>query len=148
MEQTLETILDREAIKELRARFALALDIRDWPLLESLFADDIDVDFTSMGVAQQSMSPKEFSDLFQASFRQSQGTQQLYGNFVIDIAGDSASCSSYLLGHHYAPGFEGGDQVALRARYLDRLIRTHDGWKITATTLHIFSLTGNPHIFG
>lgn len=148
MEQTLETVLDREAIKELRACFALALDTRDWALFESLFTDDVDVDFTSMGVPQRSMSPAEFSELFNASFRQSQGTQQLYGNFLIDIAGDSASCSSYLLGHHYAPETEGGDQVALRARYLDHLVRTQDGWKIAATTLHVFSLTGNPRIFG
>lgn len=145
-----QTLADREAIKEVRHRFALALDTRDWTVFDSLFTDAVDVDLPAFGAAHRSMPKAELVDLFRHTFRRPAAenpTQQLYGNFLIDIAGDAATCRSYLVGHHVLPGFSGGEEVTLRAQYLDHLTRTTDGWKIDATAIHVFAISGNPQIF-
>jgi len=143
-------LLDRAAIEEVRHRFALALDTRDWALFGSLFADEVDADIPALGSPRRIQPKEDLIALFRHPFRRpatENPTQQLYGNFLIEVAGDTATCSSYLVGHHTIPDFAGGDEVTLRARYVDRLTRTPDGWKIAAMTLHVFSLSGNAAIF-
>jgi hypothetical protein len=74
------------------------------------------------------------------------GTQQLYGNVVVTVTGDTATARSYLVGHHHVAGLGGGEEVTLRAAYEDRLVRTADGWRIRGTTLRVLSLVGNAAI--
>lgn len=145
-----QPLLDREQIKEVRHQFAWALDTRDWDLFASLFTEVVDVDLVALGAPVGSMPRARLVDLFQRAFRRPRkemGTQQLYGNFVIDLTGDTATARSYLLGHHHVAGLEGGDTVELRAVYVDRLVRTADGWKISSTAIEVLSMVGNAAIF-
>jgi hypothetical protein len=146
----MQTLLDREDIREVRANLAWALDTRDWDLFASLFLDEVDVDLSALGAPAGRMPRARVLAVFQHSFRRpvhEMGTQQLYGCPVISLVGDTATVRSYLLGHHHVPGLEGGEEVELRAAYTDQLVRTLDGWKIQATTLRLLSLVGNPTIF-
>ena len=145
-----QAVLDRDQLREVRARFAWALDTRDWELFASLFADEVDVDLTEVGVPANTMPREQVVALFQRSFRRpvtEMGTQQLYGNVLVEVHGDRATVRSYLLGHHHVAGLDGGEDVELRAAYTDRLVRADDGWKIEATRLHVLSLVGNAAIF-
>jgi ketosteroid isomerase-like protein len=149
-EEKIRELADREEIKEVRNRFALALDTRDWELFDSLFADDVDADLPDLGVPRGTVPKAELLNAFSRAFRRpasEMGTQQLYGNFIIEVRGDEATSSSYFVGHHNIPGFEGGEDATLRARYVDRLVRTENGWKIAALTVHVFSIVGNPLVF-
>lgn len=95
------------------------------------------------------VSPEKLSTAFRGPFRRppaEMGTQQLYGNLVVNLAGDTATARSYLLGHHHVAGLATGEDVELRAAYLDRLVRTADGWKISATTIEVLSVVGNAEI--
>ncbi len=150
MADDVQNLLDREELREVRARVAWALDTRDWDLFGSLFADRVDLDLGALGVPAATISREQVVALFQQSFRRpvaEMGTQQLYGNPVVDLDGDTATVRSYLLGHHHVPGLDTGEVVELRAAYTDRLARTGAGWKITASALHLLSLVGNPAIF-
>lgn len=150
MSNALQDLVDREEIRQLRARFAWALDSRDWLLFASLFTDELEVDLAALGLAQGPTSRAALVERFRHAFRrppEEMGTQQLYGNVFVDLTGDTATVRSYLLGHHHIPGFAGGAEVALRAAYLDRVVRTDDGWKICASSLQVFSLVGNAAIF-
>ena len=149
MPDDLHILLDREELREVRARFAWTLDTRNWASFASLFTDDVDVDLSAVGVPAARLTREEVVALFRHSFRRpitEMGTQQLYGNMVVELDGDSATVRSYLLGHHHVAGMEGGEDVELRAAYTDRLVRTSVGWRITAMTLHVLSLTGNAAI--
>ena len=149
-EAKIRELADREEIKEVRHRFALALDTRDWELFGTLFADEVDADLPALGVPLGTVPKAELMSAFRHSFRRpasEMGTQQLYGDFLIEVRGDEATSSSYLVGHHHISGFDGGEDATLRARYVDRLVRTGDGWKIAALKIHVFSIVGNPRIF-
>lgn len=145
----LQTLADREAVRDVRYRFGAALDTRDWSLFSSLFTEDATGDFTSFGVPGTEVSKTAIMRMFQGAFRRPVDeltTQQAITNVLVDVQGDAATSSSYLQGHHRLPGHEGGDDVTLRARYDDHLVRTPDGWKIDRTTLGVISITGNAAI--
>lgn len=150
MSDALQTLLDRDLIREVRYQFGWALDTRDWELFASLFTDEVDVDLPALGAPASTLARADVVDLFKQAFRRPRtemGAQQLYGNFVIEIDGDTATARSYLLGHHHVAGMAGGEDVALRAVYVDRLVRTDGGWKIRGTAIEVLSIAGNPTIF-
>ena len=147
---TVQTLLDRDEIREIRAQFAWGLDTRDWDLVSSVFTEEVDVDLPALGAPSSRISRADLVALFQHFFQRSRaemGTQQLYGNVVIDLDGDTATSRSCFLGHHHVPGMVGGEDASLRATYHDRLVRTDEGWKIAGTTIEVQSIVGNAAIF-
>lgn len=145
----LQTVLDRELIEQVRYRFGAALDTRDWEGFAELFTDDATGDFTSFGVAEPRVDKATIIAMFRSAFAlpaDRLATQQLIGNVVVEVTGDTATSRSYLHGHHRLPGHPGGDEVDLRARYDDHLVRTPTGWRIDHTVLEVISITGNAAI--
>ncbi len=150
MSDEVQALLDRERIREVRHQFAWALDTRDWELFASLFTDEVEVDLVALGAPPGPMRRADLVALFRRPFSRSvqdMGTQQLYGNAVVEVAGDTATARTYLHGHHHAPGTAGGEDAELRAVYTDHLVRTAGGWKIDATSIRVLSMTGNLAIF-
>ena len=147
-EQKLQELLDREAIKEIRAMLAQALDYKDWALFESLFLEEVEADFTAYGVPKQKVRREDLRGSYQHNLsREGLRTQHISSNFRITVDGDTARCVSNFLAQHYIKGFEGGEEFFLRAEYQDQLTRTEGGWKISAITLKtLFYVSGNPAI--
>ena len=144
-EQFMRELIDREAIKEIRARIAQALDYRDWALFESCFQEEVETDFTAYGIPAQKVRREELSGSYRHNLsREGLRTQHLFTNFRIVVDGDTAHCTTNFIGQHFLQGFEGGDEFHLRGEYRDQLVRTKDGWKIAAVTFILFYATGNP----
>ncbi len=144
-EQVVQELLDREAIREVRARLAQALDYKDWALFESFFTEEVEVDFSSYGVPVQKVRREDLTGSYRQNLsREGIRTQHLFTNFRITIDGDRAECISNFLGQHFLQGFEGGDEFHLRGEYHDQLTRTQAGWKIHALKFVFFFATGNP----
>lgn len=142
--QNIQELFDREAIKEVRARFAQALDFKDWTLFESLLLEELDTDYADFGIPAQKMHREDLSKIFRFAFsKEGLRTQHIISNFRITVTGDTAQCISHFLGQHYIQGFEGGDEFFLKAQYTDQLVRTEDGWKIGALTFTVFYMSGN-----
>ena len=99
---TMQELFDREAIKEVRARFAQALVFKDWALFESLFAEELDTDYTDFGIPPQKMRREELTGIFkQGLSREGIRTQHISSNFQITVSDDTAQCVSAFLGQHY-----------------------------------------------
>jgi 3-phenylpropionate/cinnamic acid dioxygenase small subunit len=141
-------LLEKESIQALRINFAVALDNKDWKLFESLFAEEVETDWTAWGVPKQTMKKDDIVKMFsQQAFRRSElQTEHIYSNFRVNVSNNNASCVSNFVGFHHIPGFEGGDEFILRGEYADKLSKTHEGWKIHSLTLRIFYATGNAQI--
>ncbi|MCX6386165.1 MAG: nuclear transport factor 2 family protein [Solirubrobacterales bacterium] len=48
---------------------------------------------------------------------------------------------------HVFKGAEGGDHYLVGGHYVDRLVRTADGWRIAHRTLHATWMEGNASVF-
>lgn len=122
---TLETLIDREAIRDVVARVARGEDRRHEGLLRSAFWSDAMIDF---GVMQGG-----FDDYLSWCVPGSPAipvTQHSLGQTVIALRGNSAKCETYVTSYHRViAGVEERD-TAMGGRYLDVLEKRDDEWKI------------------
>jgi SnoaL-like domain len=146
--QQIELIKDRYAIEQIRYKWGEALDHKNWELFDSLFADDIDTDFTAWGFPVQSIKKTDLVNIFRyGPFKNEQlKTQHIYTNFRIEIKEDKATSVCNFIGQHFIENFEGGNEYCLHGAYTDGLVKTNEEWKINNLKLSIFFQTGNVKI--
>lgn len=125
---TLQEIADRIEIDDLLTRYATALDAKDWQLFSTCFTSDAFIDYSAAGGPKGPL-PEVLQWLANVMARFPM-TQHLVTNRAVQLAGDTATCRSYLFNPMGLPDdgnlmvfFDGGC-------YRDRLVRTADGWRI------------------
>lgn len=126
----LQQISDRIEIDELLARYARALDYRNFGELDLIFTVDATFDAGGLGAPT---GPAAIRSMIEGTIGHLDATQHLVGKSIMEFADDGASAEvrTYLISQHIresAPGpvkhyFLGGE-------YFDRVVRTPDGWRI------------------
>lgn len=145
MEPTLQAAVDRSEITNLLARYALALDTRDWDLLASCFAPDATFRFAHAGEAS---GPAEIIAVCRRSLEPLDASQHLVGSASIDVHGDLARSSCHFQAQHVREGLEGGGLYVVAGTYVDELRRTGAGWQIGHRELRRVWTDGNPAVLG
>ena len=130
MEERLEALLDREAIRAVIIDFARAVDRRDWDLLRSCFHPDGRDDH---GVFAGDAG--EYVEWVAANLPQfAERTMHFVGNVIVELEGpDVARSEAYVVGYHRYTREDGirADWIAA-GRYLDRFEKRGGAWKIAA----------------
>jgi len=141
----LKEMADRRQIDDLLYRYAHALDGRDWNLLRTCFTDDAVADFLELG------GVNEGADVIVAFVSSAlsglDASQHIISTTLATVDGDSAQSTCYLQAQHVFKGAEGGDHYLVGGHYVDRLVRTADGWRIAHRTLHATWMEGNASVF-
>lgn len=125
---------DRSEIEQLLYRYARAIDAKDWKSLERVFVPDARIHYavergTEVAFAQLGPWLAQAMQIFEA-------TQHVVTNPLIELAGDSASCMSYLVATHVQVRLDGSRvRTTEGSRYSDSLVRTPEGWRISARRL-------------
>ena len=125
----LRSIQDRLEIEELLHRYAEMVDRREWTRMDQIFALEATIDYTSTG--GQGGPFRETLAWLDRALESWPVNLHVVSNVIVEIDGDTATSRCYF----YAPMgrelSEGGQFVITNAgRYVDRLIRTADGWRI------------------
>lgn len=137
----IDELIARAQIDDLLDAYALAIDRRDWHLLETLFAEDADLDYSSSGGPHGRRD--EVLDWLQASLPEVTLTQHILSNRRITVIGDTAEARTELFNPLLFRS-EGQTQlVLLGGVYEDRLQRTEAGWQIVER-VHRTSWTAGP----
>lgn len=138
-----QSLLDRVAISETVLGYATGLDRRDWELYRSIFADEIDMDFSSLGIPAGRVDADQWVEDAKLLFAGFEATQHLSANHVHDLRGDEATCVSYMQAEHFVR--EGADlqRWTIGGYYTNELRRTDRGWKLHEVTLTVTWQTGN-----
>lgn len=112
---------DRLEIAELSARYAEALDWKNWPLLEKVFTADCVFDLTSRGGPRLEGREAILSHMQKRQL----SLAHIVSNVIIEPQGDGrAVMRSRVLG--VKPG-----GVVIAAAFIDQVYRTTEGWRIT-----------------
>lgn len=124
----LQDLSDRIEINDLIARYAHAVDERNWDAMDALFTADAVIDYSELGGSSGSVAhTKAF--LAEAMPRFS-AFQHLSATSKIDLDGDKASAKTILF-NPMVMDHEGKKQVFfIGLWYEDKLVRTPDGWRI------------------
>ncbi|RWB31278.1 MAG: nuclear transport factor 2 family protein [Mesorhizobium sp.] len=126
------TIEDKTAIAEAVAGIGLYADLREWNRVRSYFAARITTNYTNLFGGEVATSDRD------ALIAQWQGllpgfdaTQHLITNIVVEGAGNDAVARSHVRATHW---FDTRFWT-VGASYLHRLVRTPEGWRVSAIAI-------------
>lgn len=129
----LQYLMDRAAIQDLLVRYFQGLDRGSPEQVRSCFTDDVRAHYDkrtpTRGIEELMESLQNFNKLKEGSMRI---TTHFMGNLnITSIQGDVAEAETNALAFLVEPG-DGTDRVAMRSlRYLDRMRREKNGWRIS-----------------
>ena len=118
---------DKEQISEVLVRYATGIDFKDWPLLRSCWADEIDVDYQQLG---RFTSPDTLTATMRQLHENMGPTYHRMSNFVIAVEGDRATVRSYVHAVLMLQPDDASNWVDALGHYDDAFVRTPDGWRI------------------
>jgi hypothetical protein len=124
---TLETLIDREAIRDVIARVARGEDRRHEGLLRSAFWGGATIDFGVMSGT--------FDDYLTWCVPGSPDitvTQHILGQSMISLRGDQAKTETYVQSYHRVKAEGSERDTAMGGRYLDALEKRDGEWRIAA----------------
>lgn len=145
-EQQTNSLADRAEVSDVLHRYATGLDRRDWALYRSIFTDEVDMDFSSIGMPAGRVAADTWVERARVLFAGFDATQHLSANHVHDICGDEATCTSYMRAEHFVLNSEGENYYTMGGYYTNRLVRTAEGWKLRGVTLTVTWNRGNRHV--
>ena len=126
---SLEEISDRIQINDLLIRYTVALDTKDWELLDTCFTPDAQVDYTTSG-GTKGVYPevRKWLEKALAAFPM---TQHFISNSTVEIEGDRARARTYVINPMGFPKEDGSLHIfTVGAYYNDELVCTDAGWRI------------------
>lgn len=125
-------------------RFAAGIDLRDWELYRSVFADEIDVDYSSYRAGSVGrMRADDWVERGRVLFTGLDATQHCLFNPRVSITDDRAELMMYVQAEHFLANTTGDNSFALGGYYADRLVRVGESWKIVSKTLVVTWNRGN-----
>lgn len=122
-------------ISQLLYRYARAIDGRDWKALAQVFTPDARIHYAVERGAD--LRFEELGAWLARAMTIFKVTQHVITNPLVDLAGDTARCTSYLTGTHVQVRRADGAEVLTTegSTYTDELVRTAAGWRISARRL-------------
>lgn len=150
MEKQIQLWKDKEDIKNVQIMYGRYADRRDWDSYAKLFCDPISVDYGDFDPTAV-LNNVPVSD-YMAMVRKNMGhlrTHHQFTNFLIEVDGDTAKCSSMMVGFHVLDDVpvSGDNWQETGGRYDLDLVRTPDGWKIKKFSSNFIYFRGNYNVF-
>ena len=138
---SIEEISDRIQIDDLLTRYTVAIDTKDWNLLDTCFTPDAHVDYTTSGGIKGSYPDvRAWLERALAAFPI---TQHFISNTVVELKGDEASSKTYVYNPMATQKPEGGQHVFnVGAYYIDKLVYTSEGWRIRVAQVWALNIRG------
>jgi SnoaL-like domain len=127
--------------------FAQGIDTRDWALLESVFTDPFEYDYTSHRPgAGGVLTPGEWVAARRRRFGTMTATQHSMTNPRVVVDGDAARVRMYVEAWHFADIDGRGEWCTIGGEYHDELVRDGGRWLISKLRLDRRWTCGNPAV--
>ena len=121
----LQQVSDQLEINALLARYARAVDSKDWELYRSVFTDDAAIDYTSAGAIAGSRD--EVADWLSTAFATIPWSMHHITNVEVELAGDAAQVTAMFYNPMQLPGM--AEPSYCGGYYHHELVRTPHGWR-------------------
>ena len=138
---------DWECLTELVSRLGLLVDARDWPRVQELFTDQVDVDYSSLnGGVGQVVGAADLIAGWRENLGRLRATHHLIANHVVAITGDRATVAANVTATHVSADATGSPLWTVGGRYDVVARRTGGEWRIAGLTLTVRWVWGNQAI--
>ena len=133
-EEKIQVLWDRSEIMELMHRYAAAVDSKDWVTLRSVFTAEIENEMVGLeadlGLPVNTTADR-WIDVISRGLARYSVTQHSMSNHRIELAGNQAVCTTYVVARHFIRDAREGPSIySIGGYYSNDLVRAADGWKI------------------
>lgn len=131
MTMTLQEISDRMEIQDLLVQYSYAIDSRDFGALDGIFTEDAFIDYTCFGGIAGNLT--EVKAFLEESMPMFQSFQHMVSTSRIEVDGDTAKVKTICHNPMVMPlGDEKVQVFYCGLWYVDEMVRTSGGWRITS----------------
>ena len=136
-------------IVQLLNQFGMAIDLRDWSSFQSLFADEVEFDYSSIGEVAGTLQPEEIANTARQDLGGFQTTQHVITNHIVERSANSnsATCYAHVRAQHFLPNDRFDPMLQIGGYYQAKLIRIDSGWKIKDWKFTILWSIGSLELF-
>lgn len=132
-----------EKVNDAVVRLFVASDNREWNIVESIFADEVLLDYSSMnGQPAVTLSPQEITTSWKSILPGFESTHHQLGNFITTVDGNTAEVFCYGTATHYLP-HEKGNVWTVVGTYNLKLTKVKDAWRVSAMKFNFKYMDGN-----
>ncbi len=136
---------DEAAIRTIVESVGNLADTNNFEILEQLYADEIEVDYTSLAGGEVELkSPQALMTQWASILPGFDLTRHNLSNIKVKLNGNKAEVTASVVADHYVNDLFW--QVS--GNYLYRLERSSTGWKITSHTFNLTDEAGTREVFG
>lgn len=122
--------------------YARAIDQKDWKSLERVFTRDARIHYALERGAE--LGFRELGPWLARSMAIFKATQHVISNPLIEVNGDAATSTAYLVATHVQVRRDGTESLTTEGgRYSDTLVRTPQGWRIATRRLERIWVDGS-----
>ena len=147
LDDTVQTHIkqDRAAIKTIVESVATLADTGNFESLEKLYAEEVEVDYTSLNGGEVELkSPQVLMTQWASILPGFDRTRHQLANINIAVNSNSAQASADVIADHYVDGLF----WQVTGSYLYQLRKNNDGWKITNHRFYFKDEQGTRDVFG
>jgi hypothetical protein len=146
-EQMIEALWSRSEIEQVMLNFGRALDLGDWPLYRSCFADRFRVNFERLTGQPEVFVDADLWTHFAKVILSPVRRLHQYSNFSVRVDGDRADAVIYMVARHWKAVDSGAAEYTQNGWYENSFARIDGRWKITRL-LHTYQwVSGNGGLF-
>ncbi len=146
-EQMIEVLWTRSEIEQVMLNFGRALDLGDWPLYRSCFADRFRVNFERLTGQPEVFVDADLWTHFAKVILSPVRRLHQYSNFSVRVDGDRADAVIYMVARHWKAVDSGAAEYTQNGWYENSFARIDGRWKITRL-LHTYQwVSGNGGLF-
>jgi hypothetical protein len=121
-----------------------AVDAKDWDTCAAYFADELDIDFTSLvGGSPMRLKSADLVGAWRTNLYAEKKSHHMRSNHQVTIDGDAAEVLSKGYAFNRLERTTGSDLWEVWGDYRHMLTRTPQGWKVTGLTLRVTHARGN-----
>jgi hypothetical protein len=127
-EDALTSLQDRAEIADLLARYCVALDTREFEMLETVFTSDAHIDYGNEFAS--GVGAPWFTAFATAGLASTTATHHQLGTSIVQLSDAGAEGRTYVVAQHVGRGDLEGSLFTVAGWYLDRFVSTDQGWRI------------------
>jgi hypothetical protein len=124
----------------------VATDRRDWPRVRRLFADELQVDMSSVGGTSGTVAADDLVAAWEAGLASLDAVHHQIGNLRSTIHEDEAHVACYGIAYHYRQNPLGGNTRTFVGTYDVGLRDSPRGWHIHTLRFRLRFMDGNPDL--
>ncbi len=142
----LDHIVAAREIEAAHSRYARALDERNWPMLDTVFAADVRADYN--GGEFRIEGRTELVGMIRSHLDGCGPTQHLLGTPHVEVGNDRAESRIYVRAAHRGQGGKAHLTYEALGEYVAQWRKTTDGWRAAHWELRVSLEIGNREVLG